>query len=579
MLLRSLGSRVNQAGGAGKNRGLLSGVFSPAALFASGSQGFWYDPSDFSTMFQDSAGTTPVTAVEQPVGLILDKSQGLEVGNELVSNGDFSDGSTGWTNASIGTGTFSVAGSAATLTGTDGSNRGALRQAITCVVGRTYRVTAAVAGAQLNIAVGSATTLDGTGGVAVTNIGAVTFVVVASATTMYVKAWNIASGGTATIDNISVRELPGNHASQSTSASRPVLSAKVNEVLNSRLNGGVSGSPGTAPTSWSYANVGTPAYTYGTDSEANGSTVRIVQDTTQRSIVRQNVSVLANNTYIMSAVVDVTTGASVWQHISAVSLPSGATLTHQLDGATVAGSTAMPTGRHIIAAVVAASSTAGAPEFRFGAGLQGAGTACDITFRQVQIESGSTRTNYQWTNTSTDYDTTGFPYYLRADGVDDRLIGPAISNIISASEYEACVGARLLLTTTNNASPWVNNSLIADSAGYFGIGYATTANVLGAFNFDGTSDAATLTITPPSTFVLQQRHSGGSLGISTNGDTEVTVASGNTSVLTGDLRLFSSNGSPSVYARLYGAIGRNTAFTPSERASVLAWVNSKTRAF
>ena len=44
------------------------------SLFAAGEQGAWYDPSDFSTMFQDSAGTTPVTAIEQPVGLILDKS-------------------------------------------------------------------------------------------------------------------------------------------------------------------------------------------------------------------------------------------------------------------------------------------------------------------------------------------------------------------------------------------------------------------------------------------------------------------------------------------------------------------------
>jgi hypothetical protein len=53
---------------------LASGAFSPLALFASGEQGVWYDPSDFSTMFQDSAGTTPVTAVEQNVGKINDKS-------------------------------------------------------------------------------------------------------------------------------------------------------------------------------------------------------------------------------------------------------------------------------------------------------------------------------------------------------------------------------------------------------------------------------------------------------------------------------------------------------------------------
>lgn len=45
-----------------------------AALFASGEQGVWYDPSDFGTLFQDSAGTTQVTAVGQPVGKMLDKS-------------------------------------------------------------------------------------------------------------------------------------------------------------------------------------------------------------------------------------------------------------------------------------------------------------------------------------------------------------------------------------------------------------------------------------------------------------------------------------------------------------------------
>lgn len=48
--------------------------FWPSNLFLGGIPGAWYDPTDLSTMFQDSAGTTPVTAVEQPVGLILDKS-------------------------------------------------------------------------------------------------------------------------------------------------------------------------------------------------------------------------------------------------------------------------------------------------------------------------------------------------------------------------------------------------------------------------------------------------------------------------------------------------------------------------
>lgn len=50
------------------------GAFSPASLFAASEQGVWYDPSDLTTLFQDSAGTTPVTATGQTVGRMLDKS-------------------------------------------------------------------------------------------------------------------------------------------------------------------------------------------------------------------------------------------------------------------------------------------------------------------------------------------------------------------------------------------------------------------------------------------------------------------------------------------------------------------------
>ncbi len=56
--------------------GLPQGVLTPMGdlLFAASEPGAWYDPSDLSTLFQDTAGTTPVTAVEQDVALMLDKS-------------------------------------------------------------------------------------------------------------------------------------------------------------------------------------------------------------------------------------------------------------------------------------------------------------------------------------------------------------------------------------------------------------------------------------------------------------------------------------------------------------------------
>jgi len=54
---------------------LLSGSrFSPLSLFTTSEPGFWYDPSDLTTMFQDTAGTTPVTTPGQTVARINDKS-------------------------------------------------------------------------------------------------------------------------------------------------------------------------------------------------------------------------------------------------------------------------------------------------------------------------------------------------------------------------------------------------------------------------------------------------------------------------------------------------------------------------
>ncbi len=49
-------------------------TFTPLNLFLAGELGAWYDPSDITTLFQDAAGTIPVTGTGQPVGLMLDKS-------------------------------------------------------------------------------------------------------------------------------------------------------------------------------------------------------------------------------------------------------------------------------------------------------------------------------------------------------------------------------------------------------------------------------------------------------------------------------------------------------------------------
>ena len=106
-------------------------AFSPIALFQDGSQGWWYDDNDTTTLFQDSAGTTPVTAVEQFVGLQLDKSRGLVLGPELAPSS--SPSGAGWSSQ----GTVSVSGNEITF-GSQFANR---RFSITSVENRWYQYT------------------------------------------------------------------------------------------------------------------------------------------------------------------------------------------------------------------------------------------------------------------------------------------------------------------------------------------------------------------------------------------------------------------------------------------------------
>jgi hypothetical protein len=78
-------SPVNGANFRFRGTGQYSMVtFNPSSsLFAAGEKGAWFDAGDLSTLFQDVAGTIPVTAVGQTVGKWLDKSGN---GNHAVAS-------------------------------------------------------------------------------------------------------------------------------------------------------------------------------------------------------------------------------------------------------------------------------------------------------------------------------------------------------------------------------------------------------------------------------------------------------------------------------------------------------------
>lgn len=210
------------------------GIFSAAAwlpsrLFALAQPGGWWDFSSNDGLWQDAAGTTPVTALGQPIGLALDKSrwggksfaQVMAAQPELVSNpgGPFAD-TTGWT-AQQGTATV-VSGKlrATRAGGTDGR----ATTPITCVVGRPYRVNVSGIAATATGAIVIANSTGSTAGapLSMTSDGAYTFI--ATQTTHYVMvlASSGADGTYVECGAVSVREIPSIPARQTASGARPL---------------------------------------------------------------------------------------------------------------------------------------------------------------------------------------------------------------------------------------------------------------------------------------------------------------------------------------------------------------------
>lgn len=331
----------------------IRAAFSPSSLFAANEPGVWYDPGDFSTLFQDDAGTTPVTAVEQPVGLMLDKRLGLVRGPELVTNGGFDNGTTGW--VLINTPSVVTESSSVVVTNTaNTSGYEMLAQAFGSVAGKTYECVFDVEPLTANTAVGAWT---GTTGAYSVNLplGRHTvrrfFTATNANAEVRVGAMNTDSAALR-VHAVSVRELPGNHAYQTTATSRPVLSARVNQYLATE------------------------------------------------TLATQNITTLAAQ-YRLS-----------FEGAGTITLSGTAT------GVYSAGS-------HLITCTTGTLTST----------VSGSVTKADLRV----ANTGVNLPPYQRVNTATDYDTDGFPHYLRFDGVDDWLVTPTITPGIDKAQVFAGV--------------------------------------------------------------------------------------------------------------------------------------------
>lgn len=176
------------------------------------------------TLFQDSSGTIPVTNGNQPVGLILDKSKGINLSTEKIINGNFSNGLTGWVNNGS---YWSIINERAYHALGDVLN--ALEQAITATTIATYLEFTAEVLTPLNTAqaqfVPSGTTFNFTTG---------THRVPVPIGTTIIQFKRVPSmSAEFYIDNVSVKTILGNHAFQINSSSRPTL--RLSPILGNNL--------------------------------------------------------------------------------------------------------------------------------------------------------------------------------------------------------------------------------------------------------------------------------------------------------------------------------------------------------
>jgi len=523
----SLGNRLRGSTGLSSGGRLSAGTglyfggfgFSPASLFAAGEQGVWYDPSDLTTLFQDSAGNTPVTAVEQAVGLMLDKSKGLTLGSELVVNGTFPVNTASWSaggGASIARDTTVFSNGALLVTVTGASSTFALQTVTGLTAGKIYILSADVYTPSSN----SNSTDRATIGVQVssfTSAGSVSqslrdviqtitirFIASGTSQTIYCSVvptdytvWGTL-GNVAYFDNISVKELLGNHATQSTSAARPVLSARVNLLL-------------------------------------------------------------ATTTLATQSVTTVATGHTL-----------------RFDG----------TGSITLSGTAAGTYTAGSYTFTPTAGtltLTVSGSVTDADLRATN--DGVGLPVYQRVNTSTDYDTTGFPLYLRFDGTDDSMATGSIS-FTSTDKMSVFSGLRKLSDALEGCFVELSTNFISNNGSF--TMFARGSNYPTGFDtpYRGTIQVTTpgfVAAAPTSQVITSSYDIAAPLAVfRSNG---VQVSSTTSTAGTGNfgnypLYIGSRAGTSSRFnGRLYSLIVRGAASTAQQISDTETWINGKAKAY
>lgn len=247
-------------------------------------------------LYQDAEGTVPVTAAGQPVGLMLDKSKGLSISTERLQSPIFEaavwagfDASISFVDGKMIRDGSKVSGSSTAYNRNKAGNQ--------LIVGKSYRVEITV---ESMSGVAPYMRTSGVGGnIYFNKVGSNVSIV-----TMAVQSGfffiHFLAGTSCVISNISIKELYGNHAYQTTSASRPIL--QQTPVLGNELV--VNGNFSAGLTGWTNPDSG------GAVTGASGGTVKLNANGGIARL-RQSINVTSAGTYLVEVDAVAVTGGSI----------------------------------------------------------------------------------------------------------------------------------------------------------------------------------------------------------------------------------------------------------------------------
>lgn len=528
-------------------------------------------------MWQDSTGTTPVTAVEQPVGLWLDGKAGKWTrGPELVSNGDNEA-------AIFSCGVLSLLGVTPTRVANP-SGAGFVAQAASSDSSSGAKEIAM----GTNVPAGMSVEIAGrfylpAGGISNFKVFDFSdgswFGVTASTQGQWVsfrcmrpaKAsnWRIGIGDNTNssiaagvvafyVDDLSIKLFSGNHSSQSGSTKRPLLSARVNLLTKTeqlddaawlKQFGGTGAAPTVTPNAGTDPLGGNTADRVVLNRGAGGTTAdyALLQQQVSGSVVgAPYIGAIFLKSYsgaTQNVVVYINTGGD----ISAVQVAVGNSWVKVQPGNRTA------TGTNIAFSIITRGGSF-SPNTNYG-GDQNVDLLVWGADLRTADDAAKNIPAYQRVNTPTDFDTDGFVHYERLDGLDDNQV--ASSGGGGAAGFLFCAA----VTPDGAGTSRVLWSDMGTNTGYRVM--VNSSNQLQLTAGDGaasTSVSTAGTVDVNTTHVVTAWDDGVNLNVQIDNGTVASVARPSVAAGTAGFTIGSTNGASSGFykGRIYGKTYRQS---------------------